>query len=277
MKITTILKIAVPILIVAVVLSSALTIVPAGHRGVLLHFDQVDTSVAPMSEGIHLIMPIQDRIQPIEVRVKEFTQGASSASNDLQDVATQLTLNYHLDPEAVHTLYKNVGLSYENRVIMPAIQETVKAVTAVYDAEELITKRPIVKEAIQTDLTKRLQPFNIIVDVVSITDFKFSPEFTSAVEAKVTAQQQALKEENIIRVKQAQAEQAIAVAEGNKQAKILEAQGDAESIRLRTEALNEIYLEWYKTNIWNGQLPDVLVSDGSAFPFLNIPTERGNP
>lgn len=282
-KVKTVVVVIIALIIIGVVLAASVAIVPAGHRGVLLHFDKVDVNVPSLDEGIHFIAPIQDKIVPIEIRIKELTQGATSASNDLQDVSTTITLNYHLDPNSVNQLYKDIGLSYESRVIVPAIQETVKAVTAEFNAEELVTKRPIVKDTIHERLTARLSGYNIVVDVVSITEFRFSPEFTQAIENKVTAEQRALEEQNKIKIEEAKAKQQIAiafgqaesqikVAEGDKQSAILRAEGDAQAIKLRTEALNNIYLEWLKTTVWNGKLPDTLVlGEDGAIPFINIP------
>ena len=277
------------LIVIGIVASSAIAIVPAGHRGVLLHFDKVDVNVNSLDEGIHFIMPIQDKVVPIEIRIKELTQGATSASNDLQDVSTTITLNYHLDPNSVNQLYKDIGLSYEGRVIVPAIQETVKAVTAEFNAEELVTKRPIVKDTIHDRLLSRLSGYDIMVDVVSITEFRFSPEFTQAIEKKVTAEQRALEEQNNIKIEEAKAQQQIAiahgqaesqieVAEGDKQSAILRAEGDAEAIALRTQALNELYLDWLRTSVWNGELPDTLVTgDNGAIPFINIPAGKSVP
>ena len=62
---------------------------------------------------------------------------------DLQNVATEVALNYRIDPDTVPISYKDIGLDYSNRVIVPTIQESVKQVTARYNAEELITKKEI--------------------------------------------------------------------------------------------------------------------------------------
>ena len=125
-----------------------------------------------------------------------------------------------------------MGLDYENRVIQPAIEETVKQVTANYNAEELITKRPQVKADIQSEISDRLSEFNLVTEVISITDFEFSPLFSQAIEAKVEAEQKALKAENDLRRIQVEAQQHEAQAEGIAAANIAEAQGEAEAIRV---------------------------------------------
>jgi len=130
------------LIIIGVIASAAVQIVDAGHRGVLLHWNAVDTTIPPLDEGLHFVVPFQDKVVNVEVRTLKYVKSASASSHDLQAVTTEMTVNYHPNPETVHTLYKEVGLNYEIRIIAPAIEEVVKQVTANYDAEELITKRP---------------------------------------------------------------------------------------------------------------------------------------
>ena len=137
------------LIIVGVVAFASVKIVDSGHRGVLLHWNAVDLTQPPLDEGLHFVVPFQDEVVDIEVRTLKYEKATRSASKDLQTVETTVTVNYHPDRESVHKLYKNLGLDYENRVIQPAIEETVKQVTANYNAEELITKRPLVKQDIE--------------------------------------------------------------------------------------------------------------------------------
>jgi len=209
----------------------------------------------------------------MEVRTLLFVKGTSSASKDLQTVTTEVTVNYHPDPEQINILYKQVGLNYQNRIIAPAVEEVVKQVTANYNAEELITKRPLVKSDIEAEITKRLNVYNLITEVISITDFQFSSLFSTAIESKVEAEQKALKAENDLRRIEVEARQRAAQAEGLAAANIAEANGEAQAIKIINEALaqNPNYLEWLKTQAWDGQLP-LVVGEGGT-PFIQIPTE----
>jgi regulator of protease activity HflC (stomatin/prohibitin superfamily) len=155
------------LIIIGVVVSASVQIVDSGNRGVLLHWNAVDTSSLPLDEGLHFVVPFQDSVVNMEVRTLKFVKSTSSASKDLQTVTTEVTVNYRPSPSSVHTLYKQVGLQYENRVIQPAVEEVVKQVTARYNAEELITKRPQVKADIEQEITTRLNVYNIITDVIS--------------------------------------------------------------------------------------------------------------
>jgi regulator of protease activity HflC (stomatin/prohibitin superfamily) len=187
----------------------------------------------------------------MSIQTQKISSLESSASKDLQDVSTEVTLNYKVDALEVNSVYQDLSLDFEARIIEPAIQESVKSSTAKFTAEELITKRPMVKEEIELALTERIGKFGgIIIQSVSITDFKFSPEFSSAIEAKVTAEQNALKAENdLVRIK-VEAEQKIAIA-----------QATAEAIRIEAIALKENpdlltmrYIEMMSST-WDGKMP----------------------
>jgi prohibitin 2 len=289
-------KVVVPIIIgiiiVSIIAVSSVRMVDAGHRGVLVKFGNVDTDNS-LDEGIHFVVPFRDNVVPLEVRTQKIVESATSASKDLQDVSTQVALNYHIDPDRAQVLYQQLGPDYSNRVIVPAIQESVKQVTARFNAEELITNRETVKNQIEEQIKARLAPYNIIVDALSITEFAFSQQFTTAVEAKVEAQQRALQAQNELRRIQIEAQQNeaqaigeqkanIARAEGIKQANVLQAEGEAQAITIIDQQLrnNPTYLEWLKATKWDGVLPLVTGGGGSGgqgvTPFIDIPTAGNN-
>ena len=261
------------LIVIGIVASASVKIVDAGNRGVLLHWNAVDLSAPPLDEGIHFLVPFQDDIVQMEVRTLKYDKDTRSASKDLQSVETTVTVNYHPNKERVHVLFKEIGLDYENRVIQPAIEETVKQVTANYNAEELITKRPLVKSDIENAIRERLNGFDIVTEVISITDFEFSVLFNKAIESKVEAEQNALRAENDLRRIQVEAQQHEATAEGIANANIAEAKGEAEAIAIINKALaeNPNYLEWLKTQAWDGKLP-LVVGEGGT-PFIQIPTK----
>ena len=261
------------LIIIGVVASASVKIVDAGNRGILTHWNAVDLTAPPLDEGIHFVVPFQDDVVQMEVRTLKYDKDTRSASKDLQSVETTVTVNYHPDKERVHVLYKEIGLDYENRVIQPAIEETVKQVTANYNAEELITKRPLVKADIESAIRDRLNQFDVVTEVISITDFEFSALFNKAIESKVEAEQNALRAENDLKRIEVEARQQEANAIGLANANIAEAKGEAEAIAIINQALaqNPNYLEWLKIQNWDGVLPLVVGSDGT--PFIQIPVK----
>ena len=283
-------RIVIPAIIgfimLVVVVSASVKIVDAGHRGVLLNFGAV-FEAASLNEGIHFVVPFRDSVIQVEVRTQRITEDAASASNDLQDVSTQVALNYHVDPDTAQILYQQIGFDYANRVIAPAIQESVKQISARFNAENLITNRETVKSEIEANIKARLAPYNIVVEALSITEFQFTEQFRRAVEAKVEAEQRALQATNDLRRIEIEAQQAearaigeqqanIARAEGVRQAAVLQAQGEAEAIQIVEAQLRENprYLEWLKTQRWDGVLPLVTSGSEGATPFIEIPAAR---
>jgi regulator of protease activity HflC (stomatin/prohibitin superfamily) len=173
-------------------------------------------------------------------------------------------------------------MAYEDRVIAPAIQEAIKASTARYTAEELITKRPLVKDAIETSLKEKLSNHGIIVDSVFLTDFKFSEGFEKAIEDKVTAQQLALKAENDLKRISVEAEQVVAAAKGQAEAKLTVATAEAKAIQLQGESLrqNPEIIRLRAVEKWTGLMPQYLIlgsgeNSGIAGMILNLPTTGG--
>jgi len=259
------------LILIGVIAASAVQIVDAGNRGVLLNWNAVNLDNAPLSEGLHFVTPFADSVVQLEVRTLKFVKATSAASKDLQTVSTEITVNYNPQPERVHYLYKEIGLDYENRVISPTVEEVVKQVTANYNAEELITKRPQVKADITEQISERLNAFNIDTQIVSITDFQFSALFAQAIEQKVEAEQKAFKAENDLKRIEVEARQHEAQAVGIAAANIAQANGEAEAINIINDALanNPEYLEWLKTQAWDGKLP-LVVGEGGT-PFISIP------
>ena len=229
-----IVSIAGILFIVASLLASSLTTIPAGHRGVVTRFGAVTGTI--LSEGLRTKLPFIDSVVKMSVQTQKYEADAISASKDLQDVISTIALNWHLDPGMADEVYRSLGLDFIERLAAPAIQETVKQVTARYIAEDLILKREEVKGAITSELSNRLMERGIITETVSITNFKFSDTFTAAIEAKVSAEQAVLEAMNKLERVKVEAQQAEAQAKGEADARIAKAAGEAEYIRIVTDA-----------------------------------------
>lgn len=198
------------IFILLLLLWKSATIIPAGFQGVITRWGAIKGNT--LSPGFHFVVPISDGVRRMEIREKKIEVEADSASKDLQEVSTTIALNYHLDPSNINNLYQEVGVQYQTRIIDPAIQESVKAGTALFTAEELITKRPEVKTKIKDLLSDRLATRYISVDDLAIVNFQFSEEFDSAIEDKQVAEQQAQKAQRDLERIKLEAEQKIANA-----------------------------------------------------------------
>lgn len=222
------------LLIIASVLISSFTTVPAGYRGVVIRFSDVTGAI--LEEGLQTKLPFIDSVVIMSVQTQKYEADSLAVTNDLQDVSTTIALNWHLDPGMADEVYRTLGLDFIDRVAAPAIQETIKQVTAKYNAEDLILKRDEVKAAITASLSDRLLERGIITETVSITNFQFSETFTAAIEAKVAAEQAVLEAVNKLEQVKVEAQQREAEAKGEADARIAKAIGEAEYIRIVTDA-----------------------------------------
>lgn len=243
-------------------IAAPFAIVPSGHRGVMTTFGKITEQV--FGEGLHFRIPIAQTMHLMEVRVQKGEGQGDAASKDLQSVHTSVALNYHIDPQAVVSVFRDVGQDIGTKIITPSVQEAVKAATAMYTAEELITKRPDVREKIRSFLDQRLIKHGVVVDEFSITNFAFSKSFTDAVEAKTTAEQQKLKADRDLQRIRVEAEQ-----------KVAQAQAEAESLRIQKQQvtaellrLREVENERKAIEKWDGRLPTTMM--GNSVPFVNV-------
>jgi len=232
--------------------------VNAGERGVMMQFGKVQDGI--LDEGIHPVIPIVTTVKSISVRVQKTDLQAQASSRDLQSISTELAINWHVDATQVNKVFQRVGDEEQivNGIIGPAISEVLKAATAKRTAEEIITKRTELKDEIDNTLKKRLSPYGIIVDDVSLVNFTFSPEFAKAIESKQIAEQEA-KQAEFVTLK----------AKQDADAAINRAKGQAESQRLVRETLTKELLQKLAIEKWDGRFPTVMGGNG-ALPFINI-------
>ena len=230
----------------------------AGERGVV--FSQFGgVKEVTLGEGLQFKLPFIETIIPIDVKIQKAETNSTASSRDLQTISAVIAVNYHVVPAAASQVYQNVGLTYRARIIDPAVQESMKAVAAQFTAEELITRRSEVSNEIQEFLAGRLLVHNIAVDEFSIVDFGFSNQFNLAIEAKQTAEQNALKAERDLERVKIEAEQLVT-----------QATAEAESQRLQRETISSNILQLRAIEKWDGKLPQV--TGGGAIPFINLET-----
>lgn len=232
--------------------------VPVGYRGIATRLGTPTGRIR--GEGLHFKLPLIEGNKNVEIRVQKKEVDVSAASRDLQTVSSRIAINFAIDPPKVIDLYRQIGDDFDDRIISPAIQESVKSITAQYTAEELITKRTEVSDAILAELKDRVGQYGLIASDLNIVDFEFSESFNDSIERKVTAQQDALAAENKLKQIEFEAQQAIAAAKGKAEAQRIE----GEALRANPEVLQLRAVEK-----WNGVLPQY-VTDGASMPFVNL-------
>ncbi len=265
---TQMVKMAVLIIFVLAIIGTvfgSFYIIDAGDRGVLLTWGRpAPYAVEP---GLHFKTPWMQSVEIFDVKTQKYEIDASAASKDLQTVSTRIAVNYRLRPDAVPIIYTELGHYYADRIIQPAVQEVVKASTAKFSAEELITNRAAVKDMILKMLKERLAKSNIDVEEIAIINFEFSPAFKDAIEAKVTAEQQKLKAERDYQRTLIEANMTYVKADA--EARALERQKSALTPEL--VELRKIEAQRAAIERWDGHLPSATV----GMPFIDVTPSKG--
>lgn len=263
-RIRRIIAAAVCGVILLIAVCSCFTVVPTGTSGVVLTLGKI--SDKPLSEGLHFKAPVVQQIEIVSNKIQVQEVEADSVSKDLQAVRSTIAVNFKVANNYSCSIYQNIGPNYQDIVFLPAVQESVKSVSAKYTAEQLITMRPQVGEEIKNTLEEKVAEYGILVEKFNIVDFEFSEEFNSAIEAKQVAEQ------NLIKTKTEQ-EQQLVIAKTEAEKKKLTAEAEAEAISIKAEAqaeanqtinasLTSQLIEYEKIDKWNGELP--LSTGGTA-------------
>ncbi|EGG22362.1 hypothetical protein DFA_04480 [Cavenderia fasciculata] len=199
--------------------------VDGGQRAVI--FDRIaGVKDVVVGEGTHFIIPWLQKPHIFDVRTTPRTIKSETGSKDLQTINIQLRVLFRPDTEKLPQIFSKLGMDYDERVLPSLGNEVLKSVVAQYDAGELITQREIVSREIREALTKRSREFNLMLDDVSITHLSFSQDFTSAIEHKQVAQQEAERSKYVVMKN-----------EQEKKAAIIRAEGESEAAKLLSQAM----------------------------------------
>ena len=246
---------------VLVILLNSFTVVQAGHTGVVVTMGSVNEGV--LQEGIHFKVPFVQNVVKIDNRIQKLEVNTEAFSKDLQSVKTVLAINYRVDTAKSYSIYKNIGADYENVLVVPAVNEVLKAITSQYTAEESVTNRVLISDGLVKGLNEKLNDLGLYITDVNIIDFDFSEAFITAIEEKQVAQQQLLKAET-------EKQTAITNAQAAAEAAKIKAEGDAKANKLLNDSLTDKVLENKKIDKWNGELPKVSGSGGTIIDYGDL-------
>jgi regulator of protease activity HflC (stomatin/prohibitin superfamily) len=266
----------VVVVLVAVLGFSSVVTIKSGTVGVVSVLGAVRD--VTLQAGFHVKAPFIMSVVKINTQTQKIEIQASAASKDLQTVSVVAAINYHIDPMSASELYKTVGTAYDTKIISPAIQESIKAVIAQFSAEQLITQRQSVSLSIKDELGQKIGTYQIVTDEFNIINFEFSDEFNRAVEAKQTAQQDALKAEQELAKITIEAQQQVERAKAEAEATMARADAEAYATKVRADAeaysiemiqkqlalSSAAYLEYQRNEKWDGKLP-VVSGDANTF------------
>jgi len=250
------LVLALIILAVLVLSFGSWGTIDAGNRGVVLNLGKVTGEIK--GEGFYTKKPWFESVVEMNVQQQKEQVETGCASKDMQTIHAVIALNFSVMPDRCASIYQNIGTDYVNKIVAPSMQEAVKAAMAKYTAEEVVTKREAVRQDMYHLIQEKLDPFGIKTEALNIVNLDFSKAFNEAIEAKVTAEQNALAAKNLLAQKEYEAQQAVAIAKGK-----------AEAMQIESAALakNPQVLQLRALERWNGVLPTVT---SGAVPFIDL-------
>ncbi|MBN3806527.1 prohibitin family protein [Paraburkholderia sp. Ac-20336] len=256
--------IGVGVLVVLVAASSFSATVPAGYVGVKTTFGSPSSSM--YSPGIHFRIPIAQSMNNVYVGVNKATSDVAGSSKDLQQVDMKVSINFNILPASATSIFVTYSSDPWTTVMDPAVHDIAKAVTARYDATDLIQKRDQVSQEMREALLNRFQNIGVNVSAVNIVDFQFSKQFNDAIEAKITAQQNAQRVENEIAQTRWEAQKRVVESEAALQ--VAENTAKANDILGKSLVDNPSLLEKMRIEKWDGHYPSTML--GNSIPMIKI-------
>ncbi len=248
--------VVIGVLVLIFVFSSA-TVVDPGHRGVRITLGKV--SPAPLEEGLHFKIPMFQQIKQLDIRTLRWAEVTQSYTKDVQQADVSFVLTYSLEPSYAVEMYRTVGADWSQKLIGQVVFEELKRELGQHEAVALIATRDQAARAIETGVREKLADKHVLVSGLQITNIDYTKEFENSVESKVIAQQRAIEEQNRTAQIEQQARQ-----------KVISAEAEAESMRIRAKALeqNARLVEWEAVQKWDGKLPQYQL--GGTMPFINV-------
>ena len=234
-------KMTVNIFLILITILSSFTTINSGEVGLRVRFGKIIDS--NLTEGLNFKIPYIERIVKVNIKVQKVEVSTTSASKDLQDIKTTLAVNYRVENKSATNLYKTVGNSYEQTILTPAIEESIKSIISKYTAEQTITLRPEVSSECMKELQEKVEKYGIVIDNFNIINLEFSEEYSKAIEEKQVA------------------EQKLATAKLESEAKIVEAEATQKSNELLKQTLTDELITKEFIDKWDGKLPETYAGD----------------
>lgn len=252
--------------------------VQAGYVGVVSQFGRIQDRELP--PGLHWITPIVNDVTYVDTRVRAISvENYTAASREQQDLFMNLTLNYHVDPDRASDILQGLGSDFESRIVRPRFLDIPKSVTDDYGTTQVLNARDEIRAISEDLLAQELEPFGFVVDGINLENFGYSAEYNAAIEQRQIAEQEVQRQQQILAQQRIQAEQAVVRAQGEADARIEEARGEAEANRLLTESLNPLLLQWQAIQRLQDNINIALVpSDGGLILDVgNLPIAEPEP
>ena len=258
-NIARVIGVAILVFVLVIMASSGTYVINPGYRGVEVTMGRVSPTFKP--EGFGLKVPLVTSIYPISIRQQTALDKAECYSADLQQISVDLRVLYRIPESSVVKLFQEYyGEPFES-LVAPRVQEALKEVVALQSAEQIVKTREQIKVRALDLARKKIDSLLVIEDVV-IQNIALTKELESAIEAKMVQEQEASKSKYVQQRAQIDADTAV-----------IQAKGEAESIRIRGEALkdNPAFVDLKIVDKWDGVTPLVIgSSDNVMFQLQDL-------
>ncbi len=261
---------AVIFIFLIIVLLNSVVIIQAGETGVYHLFGKVRDK--ELRAGFHLINPLAE-VTKMSIRTEEYTmssnygEGQKRGADSIKaltkeglEVSLDITVWYHLEEEKASDVYKQLGINYVNKIIRPGIRSGIRKIIAQYEAKDIYSdKREEATQKILETLKKGIEPRGIVVEEVLLRNVELPSKLSSAIQEKLTAEQEAKKYDFILQKETKEAER-----------KVIEAKGQRDAQKIISESLTPNYLQY----LYIKELKDrqgtiyVPVNPESGFPMF---------
>ena len=258
------------ILLLLIILFNCFSIVNEGYIGVKYRFGKIVQD--DLTAGLNFHIPMVEEIVQVDIREQVYAVSTDAYTSDTQTVnELQLKVNYCYDSTMLSNIIRNIGVSnVETKLLVPNVQKIAKDAIGKVKAEQLVQSRADVTNEIQQSLTNILDDYGIVVTAFAIENLSFDSAFEESIQAKVIAEQDALKMENKTKEKEEEAKQVVIAAQAEADSVRISAEAQADAIALIQAQLQSSpnYIDYLMIEQWNGELPQV-VSDG-VNPFVAL-------
>lgn len=275
------------VLLSLLALAMSMYTVPEGHVGVVKRWSKAIDQVGP---GLHVKIPIADRIEKIEIRQRKNVEELAAATQNQLPTTATVSINWTVNRESAMALFIQYGGldQFENRILDPKLRNAAKEAIGKFPADQLIRDRQAAVATIMEAMTRDLEGFPVTVNSPQIENLSLPPTYLQAVEEKERAREDAEKEKHRLEQQRLVAQQAVNSAEANAEAKrieadaeayrvTVEAEAEAEAIRLINEQLSQspLYVDLVRAKKWDGILPQTVLGEGVG-AFLSIPHQASD-
>jgi prohibitin 2 len=246
--------IALLVFVVILMASSGTYVINPGHRGVEVTLGKVSPAFKP--EGFGFKAPLMTTIYPVSIRQQTVEESAECYSSDLQQVKFDLRVLFRIPEASVVKLFQEYYGQPFQSLVAPRIHEALKEAAALQSAEQIVKNREQIK-TLSLELSRRKIGELLVIEDIVIQNITLTAELERAIEAKMIQEQEAAKSKYVQQRAQIDADTAI-----------IQAKGEAESIRIRGEALKDTpaFVDLKIVDKWDGLTP-LVIGGGEGLVF----------